>query len=117
MTGTVWTEQEKSVITDNYPNGAWEAVHALLPHRPRSQIQSKATLMGDELKEHRGGTGQKKGGAKPKDDAECKPYPWPPLSDLDRLGMKLWGFAANTDQPLRPMVRVELEEVGYERAA
>lgn len=108
MSGKKWTEHEESVITDNYPDGGWEAVHELLPHRPRTQIQGKASLMGVKLSEHRGGT--KKGGGKPKDDADCKPYPWPPLSDLDRLGMKLWGFAANTDQPLRPMVRVELEE-------
>lgn len=107
MTGTVWTEQEKSVITDNYPNGGWEAVHELLPHRPRSQIQSKASLMGVALKEHRGGTGQKNGGAKPKDDADCKPYPWPPL-DAATLALQSFAYITRAGQ-LRPMVRVELE--------
>jgi hypothetical protein len=108
MAGVTWTEYEKSVITDNYPDGGWEAVHALLPHRPRSQITSKASLMGVALKQHRGGTASKNGGAKPKDDEECKPYPWEPL-DAATLALQQFGCVTRIDKPLRPMVRVELE--------
>lgn len=105
MSGAKWNDYEKSVITDKYPDGGWQAVQALLPHRPRSQIQSKASLMGVALKEHRGGT-VKAGGAKPKDDADCKPYPWKP--DPLNVLARHWGYITRTGQ-LRPMVRVELE--------
>jgi hypothetical protein len=107
MSGAKWNDYEKSVITDNYPDGGWQAVQALLPHRPRSQIQSKASLMGVALKEHRGGT-VKAGGAKPKDDADCKPYPWPPL-DAATLALQDFAYITHKGQ-LRPMVRVELED-------
>jgi hypothetical protein len=106
MSGKKWSEHEESVVTDNYPDGGWEAVHELLPHRPRTQIQGKASLMGVKLSEHRGGT--KKGGGKPKDDAECKPYPWPPL-DAATLALQHFAYITHKGQ-LRPMVRVELEE-------
>jgi hypothetical protein len=106
MSGTKWTEQEESVITDNYPDGGWEAVQALLPHRPRSQIQGKASLLGVKLKTHRGGNGG--GGGKPKDDPDCAPYPWEPISELDRIGLYPWGYITRQGQ-LRPIVRVELE--------
>jgi hypothetical protein len=107
MYGTKWTEYETRVMLQHYVTGGPAAVMALLPHRSAKQISQKAWQMEIQHKPHL--AGRRNGGRRRKADTQCAPYPWPPLSNLDRLGMKLWGFAANTDQPLRPMVRVELE--------
>lgn len=108
--GRDWTQEELDAVVDLYPEGGWDAVNARFPHRGRVAIQQRAALLGVKLLVRR-----KRGyyaaiaDTSPKRKSPSPGYPWPPLSDLDRLGMKLWGFAANTDQPLRPMVRVELE--------
>lgn len=107
MSGVPWTEYEESVMSEDYQAGGWRKVQERLSSRSKKQICQKAFYMNLTHKPHLGG--RRNGGRHRKPDAECAPYPWPPLSDLDRLGMKLWGFAANTDSPLRPMVRVELE--------
>jgi hypothetical protein len=110
MHGKRWTEYEDGVMVQLYESGGPEAVLAVLTDRTKKQISQHAWQMTPRLTYKPHLAGRRNGGRRVKADAECAPYPWPPISKLDRLGFSHWGYATKTDQPLRPMVRVELEE-------
>jgi hypothetical protein len=107
MYGTKWTEYETGVMLQHYVTGGTAAVMALLPHRSAKQISQKAWQMEIQHKPHL--AGRRNGGRRVKKDAECAPYPWPPIDRLTKLSQEVF-YITRTGQ-LRPMVRVELENV------
>jgi hypothetical protein len=105
MSGETWTEYETTVMVEDYEAGGWKKVQERLPHRSRKQIQQKAFYMKLKHKPYMGG--RRNGGRRVKTDAECAPYPWPPIDRLTKLSQEV--FYITHKGQLRPMVRVELE--------
>jgi hypothetical protein len=107
MHGKRWTEFEDGVMVQLYESGGPEAVLAVLTHRTKKQISQHAWQMTPRLTYKPHLAGRRNGGRRVKADAECTPYPWPPL-DAATLALQDFAYITRTGQ-LRPMVRVELE--------
>jgi hypothetical protein len=109
MANVPWPDEDLAVLREVYPRGGWKAVARRL-NKSKAAITQTAKRYGVR-KVRKDGKPHCSKWEIGRTEQRDRPYQyqWPPLSELDRLGMKLWGFAANTDQPLRPMVRVELE--------
>lgn len=98
-----FTPIEDDLIRQIYPKHGAAGCRRVMPDRSQQSIQDRAHYIGVRSED----------GERMRERMRKKPegrYPWPPLSDLDRAGMKLWGYAARTGQ-LRPIVKVELEKV------
>lgn len=98
---TSWTATEDDLIRQLYPDGGADACLAVMPNRARAVVRHRAHKLGVISRL----------GQKMKARMERKPeggYPWPPLSDLDRIALREWGSVTRTGQ-LRPIVKVELE--------
>jgi hypothetical protein len=107
MHGKRWTEFEDGVMVQLYESGGPEAVLAVLTHRTKKQISQHAWQMTPRLTYKPHLAGRRNGGRRVKKDAECAPYPWPPIDRLTKLSQEVF-YITRTGQ-LRPMVRVELE--------
>src|SRR5207342_3467628 len=92
-----WTPVEDDLIRQVYPASGASGCLAMMPNRSRDHIRYRAYTLGV----------MSKAGQKMKTRMARKPegsYPWPPLSDLDRLALREWGRAANGPVQLVPTI-------------
>lgn len=46
MPSPSWSDEERAILRELYPDGGWKAVHERLPHRSKSSICGRASIDG-----------------------------------------------------------------------
>jgi hypothetical protein len=115
MANVPWPNEDLAVLREVYPRGGWKAV-ARRVNKSKAAITQAAKRYGVR-KIRKDGKPYCSKWEIGRDEQKGRPYqhPWPPL-DAATLALQDFAYITHKGQ-LRPMVRVELEEVGYERAA